>query len=182
VCKLKKGFFLICIIKTHSSKAAAFKSIANGLSRGLIAKLQGGSFKRSFLMSVGSSALRALYVKVSTINNYSESGKPHMWQEGKSDVGKQLEVDELSEVQNANMEAPLSSDQSSFMKGVGKYVPYGDAFAEFHDGLHSIPGMLNDQLSLIVTMPPSYLLTVATAVAPYANTYTSIKNMERRYK
>ena len=135
-------------------------------------------------MSVGSSALRALYMKVSTIKNYSESGKPHMWQEGKSDVGKQLPDDYWDESKHYDIDGnkiiPLSSDQSGFMKGFGKYVPYGDAFAEFHDGVHSIPGMLNDQLSLIVTMPPSYLLTVATAVAPYANTYTRIRDMERR--
>jgi len=133
-------------------------------------------------MSVGSSALRALYMKVSTIDNYSESGKPHMWQEGKSDVGSQLKPEDLLKVQNGIMPAPLDSDQSGFMKWIGKNVPYGDAFAEFHDGLHTIPGMLNDQVSLIVTMPPLYLLTVATEVAPYANTYISIKNTKRRYR
>ncbi|CAA6805815.1 MAG: Unknown protein, partial [uncultured Sulfurovum sp.] len=52
------------LMRAGMHKAAAFKSIANGLSRGLISKLQGGSFKRSFLMSTGSSALRALYMKV----------------------------------------------------------------------------------------------------------------------
>ena len=131
-------------------------------------------------MSVGSFALRALYAKVSTIKNYNEDGKPHMWQEGKSDVGKQLQPNELKAVLNGTMKAPFSSDQSGFMKGVGKYVPYGDAFAEFHDGLHSIKGMLNDQFSLIATMPPSYALTVAAAAQPYVDDYMMYKNLKRK--
>ena len=66
------------------------------------------------------------------------------------------------------------------MKGIGKYFPYGDAFAEFHDGPHSLPGMLNDQLTLIATMPPSYVLTVVAAAEPYTNVYTTATNTGKR--
>jgi hypothetical protein len=52
------------LVKAGMHKAAAIKSIANSLSRGLIAKLQGGSFKRIFAINMGSFAMRALYTKV----------------------------------------------------------------------------------------------------------------------
>lgn len=54
------------------------------------------------------------------------------------------------------------------MKAVGKW-PFMDAFAEFHDGLHSYRYSPTDQLSLILTMPPSYAVTVLAAAQPYAH-------------
>lgn len=48
--------------------------------------------------------------------------------------------------------------------------PYMDAFAEFHDGLHSFPySFPADQFSLIATMPPSYAVTLLAAAQPYSN-------------
>lgn len=67
--------------------------------------------------------------------------------------------------------APFTSDQSSFMKALGKYVPLGDGFGEFHDGFHNIHGIPNDQFSLIVTMPPSYIITAAAYAQSYTNIY-----------
>jgi hypothetical protein len=48
------------------------------------------------------------------------------------------------------------------MQSVAK-GPYMDAFAEFHDGLHDLSFMPKDQISLIVTMPPSYHVTLLAA-------------------
>lgn len=171
------------LMKAGMHKAAAIKSIANGLSRALISKLQGGDFKRTFLMSVGSFALRALYAKISIIKNYNEDGKPHLLVRGKLDVGKQLPSDYWDDPshfdKNGDKIIPFSSDQSTFMNTVAK-GSYMDAFAEFHDGLHSLSFMPNDQISLIVTMPPSYALTVTAAMQPYVGDYMLYKNLRRK--
>ena len=97
-------------------------------------------------------------------------GKPHLKQEGKSDVGKQLSQREVEKIERGETKAPVSSDQSKFMKTVAK-GPFVDAFAEFHDGLHELPLVPVDQISLIVTMPHSYALTVAAALEPYTQIY-----------
>jgi hypothetical protein len=152
---------------------------AQATASGVGSEITGGEFKDGFRIGAITALSQWAYKGVSS-PTYNESGKPHMWQDGKSDVGKQLTPKQLQEVQNGTMPVPFSSDQSNFMKGVGKYVPYGDAFAEFHDGLHSIHGMLNDQLTLIATMPPSYVLTVAAAAGPYVNTYTTATNTSKR--
>ncbi len=46
-----------------------------------------------------------------------------------------------------------------------------DAFAEFHDGLHDLAFMPVDQVSLILTMPPSYAITLLAAAQPYSSYY-----------
>ena len=101
---------------------------------------------------------------------YNETGKPHLWQKGQPDVGKQLSGEELALVQAGKMKAPLGSDQSAFMQTVAK-GPYMDAFAEFHDGLHDYSFVPDDQFSLVLTMPPSYVLTLAAAARPYSHFY-----------
>ena len=77
------------------------------------------------------------------------------------------------------MDAPVASDQSNFMQTVGK-GPYMDAFGEFHDGLHDLPYVPGDQLSLITTMPASYALTVVAAMNTYVNTYNIEQNTRKR--
>lgn|GEM_PF-3240639 len=101
-----------------------------------------------------------------------------MWLNGKSDVGKILDDITLQEVKDGIIKAPWSSDQSTFMKMVGK-GPFMDAFGEFHDGLHSLSYMPDDQVSLIVTMPPSYVLTVAAAMQPHTHLYLLKRNKKR---
>lgn len=76
------------------------------------------------------------------------------------------------------MKAPLSSDQSTSMKTVAK-GPYMDSFAEFHDGLHELTYVPVDSVSLIVTMPPSYALTVTAAMQPYTNALLIDKNIKK---
>lgn len=78
------------------------------------------------------------------------------------------------------MEIPLSSDQSNFMQSVAE-GPYMDAFAEFHDGLHDYAFIPNDQVSLILTMPPSYTVTILSATQPYSS-YYYINLIEERGK
>ena len=46
-----------------------------------------------------------------------------------------------------------------------------DAFAEFHDGLHDLAFMPVDQVSLVLTMPPSYAITLLAAAQPYSSYY-----------
>ncbi len=46
-----------------------------------------------------------------------------------------------------------------------------DAFAEFHDGLHDLAFMPTDQVSLVLTMPPSYAVTLLAAAQPYSSYY-----------
>ncbi|MEJ6477007.1 hypothetical protein [Pseudoalteromonas piscicida] len=118
-----------------------------------------------------------LYKRVSTKVSkatgkpYNESGEPHLWQEGRPDVGKQLDEDTMRQLANGTLKkAPLSSDQSGFMQTAAK-GPYMDAFAEFHDGLHGYSFIPDDQFLLVATMPPSYAITIAAAARPYSHYY-----------
>ncbi|UFH59970.1 FG-GAP-like repeat-containing protein [Sulfurovum mangrovi] len=154
--------------------------LANSLGGGISSEITGGSFKDGFALAFVTASARYLYTEISAAYN-TNNGKPHLWQDGKPDVGKQLDPDELKDVLSGKMEAPLSSDQSNFMKTVAKY-PYMDAFAEFHDGLHSLDFMPNDQVSLIATMPPSYALTVAADMQQYEVYYRMYKNGKEKQK
>ena len=93
-----------------------------------------------------------------------------MKQRGQSDVGKQLDKETLEKIARGERKPPLGSDQSGFMQGAAK-GPYMDAFAEFHDGLHDFSFIPDDQVSLILTMPPSYAVTVLAAAQPYSDYY-----------
>ncbi|MGO2129034.1 MAG: FG-GAP-like repeat-containing protein [Pseudoalteromonas prydzensis] len=138
---------------------------------GATSKLYDGQFIDGFMYAGIPALARYAYYRVSMIEGYNPSGKPHLWQEGKSDVGKQLDKDTLRQLANGTLDkAPLSSDQSAFMQGVAK-GPYMDAFAEFHDGLHELPYVPVDQVSLILTMPPSYAVTLLAAMQPYTQLY-----------
>lgn len=104
---------------------------------------------------------------------YNGDGSPHIGQRGQSDVGSQLEKD-LYEQWKAGALNPedigMNYDKSQFMQTVGK-GPYMDAFAEFHDGLHDFSFIPDDQVSLILTMPPSYAVTLLAAAQPYSSYY-----------
>lgn len=134
-------------------------------------KASGGSCRKGASTAAMVQALTMgaseLYRKVSA--KYNKSGEPHLWQKGKSDVGKQLQQTELDKIARG-AKPPLSSDQSSFMQGVAK-GPYMDAFAEFHDGLHDFTFIPDDQISLVLTMPPSYVVTIMAASQPYSDYY-----------
>ncbi|MCV2884763.1 hypothetical protein OE749_08645 [Aestuariibacter sp. AA17] len=67
-------------------------------------------------------------------------------------------------------EVPWNYDKSNFMQSAGK-GPFMDAFAEFHDGLHDFAFIPDDQVSLILTMLPSYAVTVLAAAQPYSHYY-----------
>jgi RHS repeat-associated protein len=153
--------------------------VSTGVGGGVSSEIMGGKFQDGFKVAFITASAMYLYNNISS-PKYNKTGKPHLWQKGKSDVGKQLTLKQLKRIANGEMEVPLSSDQSSFMKTVAK-GPYMDAFAEFHDGLHDLSFMPKDQLSLIVTMPPSYALTVLAAVQPYSNTILIDRNIRKRY-
>ena len=126
-------------------------------------------------------AMRAneLYRKVSsklskqTSQPYNEDGAPHLGQRGQSDVGEQLSPVDFEDWKNGTLkssEIGMGYDKSNFMQSVGK-GPYMDAFAEFHDGLHDLAFMPTDQVSLVLTMPPSYAVTLLAAAQPYSSYY-----------
>lgn len=116
-----------------------------------------------------------IYKKVSS--KYNKSGKPHLWKEGKPDVGKQLKETVPEHYWG-------QSDQAGVMQDIAK-GPYMDSFAEFHDGLHDMftdvlgkgDIITNNGVSLILTMPHSYGLTLLAAASPYNYAYTSYKLM-----
>lgn len=116
------------------------KVIAKGIAGGINSKINGGSFKDGFKTGLVTASAKYLYSEVSAKYN-TENGKSHAFlsEDEKSDVGKQAEYDYGSKAEhwdeNGNKIIPISSDQSTVMKFVGKYVPFGDAFAEFHDGI-----------------------------------------------
>jgi hypothetical protein len=134
-------------------------------------KASGGSCRKGASVAAMVQALTMgaseLYKRVSA--KYNDSGKPHLKQRGKPDVGKQLSKTELDKIAKGG-KPPLGSDQSSFMQGAAK-GPYMDAFAEFHDGLHDYTFIPDDQVSLILTMPPSYVVTIMAAAQPYSDYY-----------
>jgi RHS repeat-associated protein len=142
-------------------------------------KASGGSCSKgakmaAVIQAVSMGASEA-YKQVSS--KYNKSGKPHLWKEGKPDVGKQLK-------ETVPKHYWGQSDQAGVMQDIAK-GPYMDSFAEFHDGLHDMftdvlgKGDLitNNGVSLIFTMPHSYGLTLLAAASPYNYAYTSYKLM-----
>ncbi|WP_415837749.1 RHS repeat-associated core domain-containing protein, partial [Shewanella denitrificans] len=137
-------------------------------------KASGGSCSQGAKLAAVSQAITMgageLYRKVSS--QYNKTGEPHLLQEGISDVGKQARV-----IHEPHFWG--QSDQAGLMKSIAK-GPYMDAFAEFHDGLHeylhdslgSYAFLSDNSASLILTMPPSYVLTVAAAARPYSHLYS----------
>lgn len=111
-----------------------------------------------------------LYKNIS--KDYNDSGKAHLFQEGKSDVGYQLEKKDLEAIANGTMDVPLGSDQSTFMKTVAK-GPFMDAFGELHDGLVGklVDAGVPEIIANIPTMVPSYALTVMAYAQPYTHYY-----------
>ena len=140
---------------------------------GIASEVTGGRFKDGFKMAGLTSGMRYVYGEISS--QYNKTGKPHLFQEGQNDVGRQAVKTNLQEISRGKIIAPWYSDQSTFMKTVGKYVPFADAFGEFHDGLHT-NFMPTDQISLIATIPPSYALTVGAYLQPYNNILITEKN------
>ena len=143
-------------------------------------KASGGSCRKgastAAMIQALSMGASELYKRVSTKTSkqtgqpYNSDGKPHLKQRGQSDVGKQLDKETLEKIARGERKPPLGSDQSGFMQGAAK-GPYMDAFAEFHDGLHDFSFIPDDQVSLILTMPPSYAVTVLAAAQPYSDYY-----------
>jgi len=135
-------------------------------------KASGGSCSKGARIAAMAQALTMgaseIYKKVSS--KYNKSGKPHLWKEGKNDVGKQYSQRELDLIEMGELEVTWDYDQSKFMKTVGK-GPLMDAFGEFHDGLHNYQYVPGDQFSLIATMPASYALTAVAAMQPYSYLY-----------
>jgi len=151
------------------------QATANGLG----SEITGGEFKNGFATGLITGLSQWGYKDISS-PKYNESGEPHMWQEGKSDVGKELFDEELIEAQKNPKNAPWMSDQGRGMKFMGKNMPYADAGAEFHDGL--MDELSNNIVVSVATMPPAYVLTVVAAAEPYTNFYTTINNTERKHK
>lgn len=132
-------------MKAGMHKAAAVKSIANGLSRALIAKMQGGSFKRTFLISVGSFAMRALYVKVVGYESTLKRGEEY----DKKDWDKynaNYQRDGVPALPNTiGRNVPLSGNNWYSLGNFGKQgglvsratnlIPGFNSFSKFHDVL-----------------------------------------------
>ena len=146
-------------------------------------KASGGSCRKGASTAAMVQALTMgaseLYKRVSTKTSkqteksYNEDGKPHFSQRGQSDVGSQLDPRAFEDWQNGILKPEdigMAYDKSSFMQWAGK-GPYMDAFAEFHDGLHDYSFIPDDQVSLILTMPPSYAVTILAAAQPYSSYY-----------
>jgi RHS repeat-associated protein len=146
-------------------------------------KASGGSCRKGASTAAMVQALTMgaseLYKRVSTKTSkqtkksYNEDGKPHFSQRGQSDVGSQLDPRAFEDWQNGILKPEdigMAYDKSSFMQWAGK-GPYMDAFAEFHDGLHDYFFIPDDQVSLILTMPPSYAVTILAAAQPYSSYY-----------
>ena len=149
----------------------------NATAGGASSIMNGGSFKDGAKMAGIGALTQSLYSHLS--QEYNPDGKPHLWQEGKSDVGKQLGETKMADIAAGRAVAPLSSDQSALMKNIAK-GPYMDAFGEFHDGLHDWLGdfeatnqITNSQTGLAFTMPHSYAITVTAAASSFveANPY-----------
>jgi len=161
----------------------AGRVVAHGVVGGALSQANGGKFADGFKMAFITASAKYLYSDISS-RIYNKTGEPHLWLKGKADVGIQLESmgltsEEFAKIVNGTMKAPFSSDQSDFMQTVAK-GPFMDAFAEFHDGLHDLNYIPNDQISLIVTMPPSYAITVAAAAQPYTHLYLMERNKQRK--
>jgi hypothetical protein len=130
-----------------------------------------------------------LYKKVSTKTSkqtelpYNENGKPHLKQRGQSDVGSQLDDISYEQWKKGILKSKdigMAYDKSPFMQRAGKW-PYMDAFAEFHDGFHDYFFVPDDQVSLILTMAPSYAVTVLAAAQPFSDYYYIHLINRRRY-
>jgi hypothetical protein len=156
-------------------------------------KVSGGSCRKGATTAAMVQALTMgaseLYKKVSTKTSkqtgmpYNEDGKPHFSQRGQSDVGSQLPETLYEKWKNGSLKPEdigMNYDKSSFMQGVGKW-PFMDAFAEFHDGLHDYSFIPDDQVSLILTMPPSYAVTIVAAAQPYSSYYHLTLNNQGDY-
>jgi RHS repeat-associated protein len=164
--------------KSWSLGRVASKAVAGGIN----SELNGGKFMDGFKMGAVTAAAAYLYAKLSVKYNTND-GKAHMFQNGKSDVGEQLDPAELAKVKNGNF--PWKSDQSGFMKFVGKYLPYGDAFAELHDGFYdnNMYAVSNDSLLFKVTNVPSMLIAYPLTVVSAMDSNTSyIYSMDSRNK
>ncbi|GGE96299.1 hypothetical protein GCM10008027_21670 [Pseudoalteromonas gelatinilytica] len=132
-------------------------------------KLYGGQFIDGFMYAGIPALARYGYAEISRA--YNPSGKPHIWVNDKSDVGKQYTQDDLDLIAAGQLDVSWQYDQSNFMKTVGR-LPYFDSFAEFHDGLHSAPfNWPTNDFALYITMPPSYLITILAAAQPLTHLY-----------
>ncbi len=145
-------------------------AVAHGTTQGIITEASGGEFKDGFKIGFTMSMASSAYSKVS--KGYNKTGKAHLFQEGKADVGFQLTETELKKIANGTMEIPLGSDQSTFMKTIAK-APFMDAFGESHDGLFSklVDFSVPRVIANIPTMPLAYALTVMAYSQPYTHYY-----------
>lgn len=157
-------------------------------------EVSGGTCGKGARMAAMTQALTMgaseLYRKVSTKtskqtgNPYNEDGKPHFKQRGQSDVGSQLDDESYQAWERGTLKSEdidMDYDKSRLMQKVGK-GPYMDAFAEFHDGLHDYSFIPDDQVSLILTMPPSYAVTILAAAQPYSSYYHLRLNYRRAHE
>ena len=150
---------------------------ANAVGGGIASEVTGGRFKDGFKMAGLTSGMRYVYGEISS--QYNKTGKPHMFQGSINNVGMQLDETNLQKISRGEIIAPWYSDQSNLMKTIGKYVPFADAFGEFHDGFHNLPYIPEDQLSLIVTMPYSYAFTTVAYAQPYTHFYITDRNNKK---
>ncbi|MCM2678171.1 RHS repeat domain-containing protein [Echinimonas agarilytica] len=137
-------------------------------------KASGGSCSKGARIAAMAQALTigASEIYKNLSSKYNRTGKPHLWQEGRPDVGKQQKLKLANHYWGA-------SDQAGVMQDLAK-GPFMDAFAEFHDGLHDwikedfrpFGFTAEDQVSLFATMLPSYAVTLAAAAKPYSFMYS----------
>jgi hypothetical protein len=77
--------------------------MAQSVAGGLGSEIMGGEFKDGFKVAFVTASARYLYAEISS-PKYNSTGKPHLWEEGRSDVGKQLTPRELEMIAKGEME------------------------------------------------------------------------------
>jgi len=171
------------LMKAGMHKAAAFKSIANGLSRGLIAKLQGGSFKRSFLMSAGSFALKALYTKVVGYDATWKSGGDAVNKgpltppvEGANNFGNAVDFGDLPQSIRAGME------EGAWFSRTMNSIPGMNAVAGMHDIFQNTWTKLSGSLLREVLNVPGMLPAAALAYGALASDYTHVMVQSEQHR
>ena len=166
-------------------KAAVFRAIANGLTRGLIAKLQGGSFKRAFLMSTSTFALRALYLK-SVKYETDASWKPGKGlavdKDGNIGVYEMGEGDKIPFDKNifGNNDTTSLMRQGSLVSRIGNALPGGAAISRIHDAwLHPYYGGITQTIYTNVgLMLPAAVVSYGALYHRYIDQIQISENMK----
>ena len=129
---------------------------------GVSSEIMGGDFADGYKVALVTSAAAYTYSVYSQGYNENE-GRPHILQDGKSDVGI-----------NDATRTGIAYDTSSFMKTVGK-IPTFDSMAEFHDGWTQRVSWLAKPGILQVSIIPAIALNLAATYSEYYTAFETTK-------